>query len=34
MIKHLMDKRTVVMPFPKIQGYAGVGLQILNKTVL
>ena len=34
MIKHLMARNVVITSFPKVQGYAGIGLQILNKTVL
>lgn len=34
MIKHLMARNVIMASFPKVQGYAGIGLQILNKTVL
>ncbi|MBQ7968093.1 MAG: hypothetical protein IJ290_09340 [Bacteroidaceae bacterium] len=34
MIKRLMARNVIITSFPKVQGYAGIGLQILNKTVL
>ena len=34
MIEHLLTEHITILSFPKVQGYAGVGLQLLNKTVL